>query len=308
MRGNVRRKKPFGPPWTRRGWFLLLPLLVLIAAGGVGRAEALEGKVNINNATVVELQALPFIGEVRARAIVEHRLKYGPFGHIDELLASPAIGPRTLEAIRPYLIVSGSSTLTRSPDPEKFLAGEGLQPLDPPATGGPESGGFERTEVRRLIITRPGEIQVLCDDEYYPVLLHLLRSAARRVDIVMFVFRVTEFAGNRPAKLAEELIAARQRGVEVEVILEHSDYHEDLAREHRRLARTLRKGGVTVRFGPGDTKTHNKIILIDERFTLMGSHNLTHSALSLNHECSLLIDSRELAERLREYLHRLTPG
>jgi len=37
----------------------------------------------------------------------------------------------------------------------------------------------------------------------------------------------------------------------------------------------------------------------------MGSHNLTHAALAYNHEFSLLIDNRDLAQQALSYLRAL---
>jgi phosphatidylserine/phosphatidylglycerophosphate/cardiolipin synthase-like enzyme len=48
--------------------------------------------------------------------------------------------------------------------------------------------------------------------------------------------------------------------------------------------------------------THAKIVVIDRRFSFVGSHNLTHSALVINNEFSLLVDSRPLAEELLKYM------
>lgn len=287
---------------VRKGrWCLGVILGLALLIGLPGLAAALSGAVNINTATVEELQVLPFIGEVRARTIVEYRREHGPFAAIEDLLGSEAVGPRTLEAIRPYLALGGVTTLRR-PLAEEPLPGAVTGPVSAKEPAGEDRAGVS---VRRVIVTRPGEIQVLCDQDYYPVLLHFLQNADRRIELAMFVFRVTASNNNRPARIAEELIAARRRGVAVELLLENSAYDEDLNREHRRLADTLRRGGVTVRFGPQKTTTHNKMVLIDERFTLLGSHNLTHSALRFNHECSLLIDNHELAARLQAYLHEI---
>jgi competence ComEA-like helix-hairpin-helix protein len=41
--------------------------------------QASDQRVNINTATLEELQRLPAIGPVIARRIVEHRSKHGPF-------------------------------------------------------------------------------------------------------------------------------------------------------------------------------------------------------------------------------------
>src|SRR5262245_36174918 len=57
-----------------------------------GAAAALD----LNRATVEELDRLPGIGPVLARRIVEHRERHGRFGSVDELLGVPGIGARSL--------------------------------------------------------------------------------------------------------------------------------------------------------------------------------------------------------------------
>jgi competence protein ComEA len=56
--------------------------------------------VDLNRASISELDALPGIGPVLARRIVEHRAAHGPFASLDELLAVRGIGPRLLERLR----------------------------------------------------------------------------------------------------------------------------------------------------------------------------------------------------------------
>ena len=50
------------------------------------------------------------------------------------------------------------------------------------------------------------------------------------------------------------------------------------------------------------TTTHNKMVVIDRRYAIVGSHNFTQSALKYNHELSLLVDDRELAGKLITYM------
>lgn len=64
---------------------------------------ALEFLVDINSADWPELTLLPNIGEVLAQRIIEYRQQQGPFTDHDQLQQVVGIGPRTLEAIRPYL-------------------------------------------------------------------------------------------------------------------------------------------------------------------------------------------------------------
>jgi competence protein ComEA len=68
--------------------------------------EVTPQKININTAEAWLLAALPGIGDVRARAIVDYRRENGPFRDINELLKVAGMGDATLENIR-HLITVG---------------------------------------------------------------------------------------------------------------------------------------------------------------------------------------------------------
>ncbi len=56
--------------------------------------------LNLNTATVKELEGLPGVGPVLAKRIVEFRQKRGGFKRVEELLAIPGISERKWKAIR----------------------------------------------------------------------------------------------------------------------------------------------------------------------------------------------------------------
>jgi competence protein ComEA len=70
-----------------------------VPAAGTGAPAAGTDRVNINTATVDQLQALPRIGPVLAQRIVEFRQQHGPFARPEDLDAVPGIGPGLLEAM-----------------------------------------------------------------------------------------------------------------------------------------------------------------------------------------------------------------
>jgi competence protein ComEA len=77
-------------------------------AGGTVTAPtpAVPGNlVDINTASVAELDALPGIGPTAAQAILDYRDLHGPFTVIEELLNVPGIGPTTFNAIRALITV-----------------------------------------------------------------------------------------------------------------------------------------------------------------------------------------------------------
>lgn len=71
------------------------------AAGGApGVAETPGAAVNLNTATLAELDRLPGIGPSLAREILAYREAHGAFSSIDDLLLVPGIGPAKLAALR----------------------------------------------------------------------------------------------------------------------------------------------------------------------------------------------------------------
>lgn len=64
------------------------------------------GILNLNTATEKQLEKLPAIGEKHARSIIASRnARGGRFKSLDDLLAIDGIGPKTIDAIRPYVVV-----------------------------------------------------------------------------------------------------------------------------------------------------------------------------------------------------------
>ena len=69
------------------------------------RTSEPAGPIDVNHATVDQLDELPGIGPATAAAIVDHREQNGPFATVDDLEAVSGIGPAKLEAIRDLVTV-----------------------------------------------------------------------------------------------------------------------------------------------------------------------------------------------------------
>lgn len=152
----------------------------------------------------------------------------------------------------------------------------------------------------------PGATTLLINREYGAALLTGLREARSRIIVSCYLFKTTKYPGNLPHRIVAELIRARQRGVDVSVVFEQSPDESDfLNRENRATASLLTPSGIKVRFDSLRTTSHAKVVVIDDRWVFLGSHNLTHSALSRNNEISVRIDSPELARQINTYLETL---
>ncbi|MFE9250311.1 helix-hairpin-helix domain-containing protein [Streptomyces sp. NPDC007088] len=70
------------------------------AAGPGGAAPAGAGPVSLNAASVEQLDALPGVGPVLARRILDYRTEHGAFRAVDELREVSGIGERRFEDLR----------------------------------------------------------------------------------------------------------------------------------------------------------------------------------------------------------------
>jgi competence protein ComEA len=62
-------------------------------------------KIDINHAEAWLLLALPGIGDVRAKAIIDYRQQSGLFNNIEELTSVPGITSAIFEKIKPFIMV-----------------------------------------------------------------------------------------------------------------------------------------------------------------------------------------------------------
>ena len=70
------------------------------AAGG-----AAPGPIDLNRATVEQLDALPGVGPATAKAIVDWRTRHGRFRSVQDLLDVPGIGPSKLDRLKTLVMV-----------------------------------------------------------------------------------------------------------------------------------------------------------------------------------------------------------
>ena len=92
--------------------FLLITLLAVGASAqkpaAPPEAATKAAVVNLNTATVAELDRLPGIGAKVAARIVEYRTKNGPFKKTEELMNVQGIGEKSFLKIRPQLTVGSA--------------------------------------------------------------------------------------------------------------------------------------------------------------------------------------------------------
>lgn len=97
------------------------------------------------------------------------------------------------------------------------------------------------------------------------------------------------------APLAQALVSAKQRGVTVQVILDHSKKTEKYSE-----ADFLNHNNIEIWIDARHQIAHNKIMIIDDHVILTGSFNFTKAAEEKNAENLLLINDPALAKSYLE--------
>lgn len=73
-------------------------------------ATPAKASINLNSATLDQLETLPGIGRKTAERIIEHRTKSGPFKRIEELMNVKGIGEKSFLKLKPMIVVTPPKT------------------------------------------------------------------------------------------------------------------------------------------------------------------------------------------------------
>jgi len=135
----------------------------------------------------------------------------------------------------------------------------------------------------------------IINSEFCKVVVPVIDSAIVKVDIMMFKWDFDKSGENKNLKMLNDAIfAAAARGVSVRVIT-----NDLLARRALTKPNIKARGYIT----PGIM--HSKLLMIDEKHLIMGSHNFTSPGLGLNVETSILIKNCDCIDKLTGFFNTL---
>lgn len=144
-----------------------------------------------------------------------------------------------------------------------------------------------RLQSPRLLADGPGR-----DPQALGAAVRMIQGAQRRVWVAMYVVRLDE--DGPVSALLRALGEARRRGLDVRVLLDLDDQETG---KNQAATDWLRSQGIRVVLDEAKITTHAKVILVDDREALVGSHNWTRSALTKNREVSVILaDAASLAD------------
>ncbi|MBU1087144.1 MAG: hypothetical protein KKD05_06450 [Candidatus Omnitrophica bacterium] len=134
----------------------------------------------------------------------------------------------------------------------------------------------------------------LSDRKYEQALISLLDNAKESIVISMYSISPGSGDKNPVRLLLNDLLEARGRGVSVTMYLNTRFMDDGTSEEsftESAIFKELEDAGCTIYLMPKSRRLHDKLIIIDSRYVIVGSTNWSNSALRKNFESNTLIDS-----------------
>ena len=278
-------------------------------------------RILINIATPSHLESLPFIGSTLAEHIVEERDKKGSYTSIEDLINRVrGLGEQAkqhLAHVFSYLspikaqqivtldecdfdtcILGVLSLVDNKAGPAEKLLGA----LDLIATVcGVDVIGLttndlllelrEETDFNAL---HANVVSFFENSQYYFELPKLFEEAEHSISVLMFHIAFPE--QNHPTRiLLDSLIQAHRKGVNVRVILDRDrttdPYHSTMI--NTQAKEYLEAVGILCRFDTEERLLHSKVIVIDEKHVVIGSHNWSAGSYFQFDDLSFVISSSD---------------
>lgn len=138
-------------------------------------------------------------------------------------------------------------------------------------------------------------VQVIIGREYPQVVTPLIEEAQHSIEILVFDWRWYATEPNSSVqKFNTAILQASTRGVKVRALVNNNIMPTILQLEKLAVKRVGTKNLM-----------HVKMIILDQKKMVIGSHNFSKRAFEINHEVSLLVDDENEIARCRKYFEML---
>jgi len=138
-------------------------------------------------------------------------------------------------------------------------------------------------------------MQSIIGKEYPIKVIPLIDAAKQSIKIIVYDWRWYPNEPGNPAQLFNQsIVRANRRGVEVKVISNVQD-----------VIAILKSQGCDARRPTTSKMIHAKMILIDDKILVLGSHNFTQSAFTMNYEISLILDDEQPLDNFINFFNNL---
>ncbi len=174
------------------------------------------------------------------------------------------------------------------------------------------SPNLEAAKREGFVLLPASETRLANNRVYYPRVKEIIDNAQQRVWVAqMEAFYYMVRPSHAPPKppgqeamcqtnlLLRDLLNAHERGVDVRVVL---DVQNNRANQNLDFANRIIAHGIKVYFDDPVITTHAKMLIVDDKYSVIGSTNWSLNALEKGNEAAVIIRSKKLNERYADYI------
>lgn len=133
--------------------------------------------------------------------------------------------------------------------------------------------------------------KILIGRDFAKGVIPLIKNARQSINIMIYEWRwYPNEIGSKIQNFNQEIIQAGRRGVEIKAVVQKS-----------LIAEILRREKIKVRKIQSSKILHTKLMIIDDKIVILGSHNYTMNAFNINYEVSVITYNDLIVSELREY-------
>jgi len=147
------------------------------------------------------------------------------------------------------------------------------------------------------LICRPGR------NTYHTALGEAFRAAKKSIHIAIMSAHYYDCVDRD--QLWHQLVAAADRGVEVKVLFDQSEWDPRIKERNKAAFLFLHSYGIKVRFDREETTTDTKLVIIDDEIVILGSSYWAHRSFYYQEQTNILIICKEVASLFTTYFIHL---
>ena len=141
------------------------------------------------------------------------------------------------------------------------------------------------------------ETQIIIGKEFVDKVIPIIEKATTSIKVIVYDWRLYPNDPSHPvSRLVLALKGAVERNVDVQVLLSNDAVRQQLS-----------AFGFDCKRLYSDKLVHAKMMLIDDRYAIIGSHNYTQNAFQMNLELSVALDLFTPENELRDYFNNIWP-
>jgi len=138
-------------------------------------------------------------------------------------------------------------------------------------------------------------MQAIIGKQFPKVVIPKIEEAKKSIKIVVFDWRWYPYdPANSVQIFNQSLVRASRRGIKIQAVANNDE-----------LIQILKSFDIHAKKVISKNLVHAKLMIIDEKIVIIGSHNYTQSAFTMNYEISAMFDDDETAKQFLDFFSSL---